>query len=53
MTKTPNGLYADSGTVLGDILPGSKLAVASAEVSCPVIVWTKETSPPGSQGERK
>ncbi|KAK5656897.1 hypothetical protein OQA88_4448 [Cercophora sp. LCS_1] len=42
-------VWYDLSTVFGDVFPGSKVVVASAEGSCPAIVWNNGTPPPGSQ----
>jgi len=42
-------IWYDLSSVFGDVFPGKKLVVASAEQTCPSIVWPVGTNPGGSQ----
>ena len=42
-------IWYDLSSVFGDVFPGKKLVVASADTSCPAITWPTGTNPGGSQ----
>jgi len=42
-------IWYDLSSVFGDAFAGKKLVVASAETTCPQIVWPNGSSPGGSQ----
>ena len=42
-------VWYDLSSVFGDVFPGKKLVVASAETTCPAITWASGTNPGGSQ----
>lgn len=42
-------IWYDLSSVFGDVFPGKKLVVASAEKTCPAITWPVGTNPGGSQ----
>jgi hypothetical protein len=48
-TLDPDRIWYDLSDVFGDAFAGHKLVEASAEPSCPSIVWPNGTPPAGSQ----